>query len=127
MTDETGKPGRWGILVLFASLPALLCCALPILLVSLGMGSVVAALYGRYFPFLQWFGHHDAITFGVTAAILGVAAWLLYRPGRICPVDPALSAACDAAQKWNARFFWAAVVIWAIGAFTAYILPILAS
>ncbi len=127
--SESGKnsrPGKWGVLLLFASVPTLLCCALPILLVSLGMGSVVAALYGEYFPFLRWFGRHEYATFGVTAFILAVSGWVIYCPGRSCPADPKLAAACNSAHKWNVRFYWGAVAIWCIGAFSAFILPLFA-
>ena len=125
MHDKIKKPRKWGLLVLFASIPTLLCCALPILLVSLGMGSVVASIYGEHFPFLRWFGLHEHITFGITAFILIVAAWALYRPGRTCPADPELAAACSSTHKWNIRFFWGAVTLWCIGAFSAFVLPII--
>ena len=126
VSNEIKKPRKWGVLILFASVPTLLCCALPILLVSLGMGSVVASLYGDYFPWLRWFGLHEHITFGVTAAILLVAGWTIYRPGRTCPADPELAKACNSAHKWNVRFYWGAVIIWCIGAFSAFVMPLFA-
>ncbi|NBX72888.1 MAG: hypothetical protein EBZ69_08425 [Alphaproteobacteria bacterium] len=112
-------PKRWGFWLLFASTPTLLCCALPIVLVNLGMGSVVASLYGEKLSFLQWFGRNEEITFGVTAAILLFAGWMLYRSGRICPADPVLAQACKKADRWNRRFYWLAVVVWCIGFFAA--------
>ncbi len=118
------KPRKWGVLLLFASVPTLLCCALPILFVSLGMGSVVASLYGEHLPFLRWFGLHETATFSVTALILILAGWVLYRPGRVCPIEAELAAACNTAQKWNVRFYWSAVLIWLIGAFSAFVLPL---
>jgi len=120
---DTPKPRKWGALVLFASTTTLLCCALPILLVSLGMGAVAASLYGDYFPWLQWFGFHSGITFGVTAAILLLAGWVIYRPGRTCPADAELDKQCNSAHKWNIRFLWGSVAVWCIGAFSAFILP----
>lgn len=125
MADEIKKPRKWGVWVLFASSATLLCCALPILLVSLGMGAVVASLYGEYFPWLRWFGLHENITFGTTALILIVAGWALYRPGRACPADPELGALCAKAHKWNIRFFWGSVVIWCIGFTAAFLLSLL--
>jgi mercuric ion transport protein len=125
VAEKIQKPRKWGVLVLFASIPTLFCCALPILLVSLGMGSVVASIYGEHLPFLQWFGRHEATTFGITALILFAGGWVLYRSGRTCPVDPELAKQCDIAQKWNVRFFWGAVVIWCIGAFSAFVLPLI--
>jgi hypothetical protein len=122
----TQKPRKWGALILFASSATLLCCALPILLVSLGFGAVAAALYGEYLPWLQWFGLHKYTTFGVSAVILALAGWAIYRPGRICPIDPDLAQQCNAAHRWNIRFYWSAIVVWSIGAFAAFILPLMA-
>ena len=119
------KPRKWAALLLFASIPTLLCCALPILLVSLGFGSVVASLYGDYLPFLRWFGLNEDLTFGITTTILLIAAWVIFKPSQQCPADPDLAAACVAAKKWNIRFFWGAVFIWSIGIFTAYIMPVI--
>jgi hypothetical protein len=63
--------------------------------------------------------------FMATAIILLLSGWVLFRPGRACPSDPALAAACELAYSWNVRFFWGSVVIWVIGFFTAFILPLL--
>jgi len=125
VASETIKPRKWGVWILFASVPTLLCCALPILLVSLGMGSVAAAIYGKYFPFLRWFGFHENLTFGFTAFILLIAGWTLYRSGRTCPSEPALAALCNKAHNWNVTFYWGSVVIWCIGFVAAYVLPFL--
>ena len=124
--DKIEKPRKWGVLILFSSVPTLLCCALPIFLVSLGMGSVVASIYGDYLPWLRWFGFHENITFGITATILIIAGWAIYRPNRVCPADAELAKACNSAHKWNIRFFWGAVIIWCIGAFATFILPMFA-
>ncbi len=118
------KPRKWGAWVLFASSATLLCCALPIVLVSLGMGAVVASLYGEYLPWLRWFGLNGGITFSVSGIVLLLAAWALYRPGRACPVDPELARACASAHRWNSRFLWGSVLVWCIGAFTAFALPL---
>lgn len=123
---DTVKPRRWGWLVLFASTSTLLCCALPILLVSLGMGAVAASIYGEHFRFLRWFGLHEATTFGVTALILLAAGWALYRPGRSCPADPELARQCAGAQWWNVRLHWASILIWCAGFTAAFVLPLLA-
>lgn len=120
---QTVKPRKWAWLVLFASLPTLICCALPILLVSLGFGSVVAAIYSEYLPFLKWFGLNSTLTFSITIIILLLTAYALYRPSRTCPANPELAMACESTQKWNRRFFWIALFIWIIGAFTTFVMP----
>ena len=125
MPENITTPKKWGVWILFSSSATLLCCALPILLVSLGFGSVVAAIYGDYFPWLRWFGLNEGITFGVTLGILIISGWLLFRVGRSCPADPSLARACNQAHKWNQRFFWMAAIVWLIGAFFAFIMPLL--
>jgi len=88
------------------------------------MGATVASLYGDYLPWLRWFGLNEGITFGITSLILIVAGWFLFRSGRSCPVDPEYAVACERSHRWNIRFFWGSVIIWCIGAFTAFILPL---
>lgn len=123
MTDKNIESRKWGWLVLFASTATLVCCALPILLVSIGMGAVVASLATNV-PFLITLSQYKGWTFTITAFILLGAGWALYRPGRTCPSDPELGKLCNNAYWWNTRLFWGAVVIWCIGAFAAFILPI---
>ena len=45
--SSEAEPRYWGWLVLFASSTTLICCALPILLVTLGLGAVSAALFAN--------------------------------------------------------------------------------
>lgn len=124
MPDKNIKPRKWGILVLFASTGTLICCAIPILLVSLGMGAVVASMASNV-PFLITLSQHKEWMFAGTALLLVLAGWALYRPGRACPADPELGALCAKAHKWNIRFYWGSVVIWVVGFTTAYLLPLL--
>lgn len=115
------RPLRWGWLVLLTSTTTLVCCVIPILLVTLGFGAAVAALYGNL-PFLTFLGIHKEWTFVVTAVILIAAAWAVYRPGRTCPADPELARACESADRWNRRLFGAALAIWLVSLFAAYAL-----
>ncbi|GAB4144116.1 MAG: hypothetical protein Tsb0016_13520 [Sphingomonadales bacterium] len=124
-TGTRARPHKWGWLVLLTSATTLICCVIPILLVSLGFGAAVAALYGNL-PLLTVMGQNEAWTFGVTALVLLVAAWALFRPGRACPADPVLAKACQGADKWNRRLFYVSTALWSISFFTVYLLlPIL--
>ena len=112
-------------LALVFSLGTLLCCALPLLLVTVGFGSAVAALTSTA-PWLVTFSHYKVWTFAVSAAALVLAGWALYRPGRSCPTDPVLAQACARADRWSRRVWWGSIVIWAGAAFVAYLwLPLL--
>ena len=119
--DKTKKPRQWGWLILFTSSATLVCCAIPIVLVTVGMGAAVAALYSNL-PFLAFLGQHKVWVFVIAALILALVAWIIYRPGRACPADPELGKACASADKWNVRLFWVSVAVWCVGFFAAYLL-----
>lgn len=109
---------RW--LSLFASTGTLLCCALPIILVTLGLGATVAALTSA-FPFLITLSQHKIWVFTFSGILLGVSGWLLYRPGRACPTDPKPGEICNKTRGWDRRIYWTSVSIWGIGFFAAYL------
>lgn len=120
MTDAPVSSGRGiSITALLLSLSTLLCCALPLLLVTLGLGSVVASLTSSI-PWLVTLSHYKIWTFFASALVLGIGAYVLYRPGRSCPADPLLAQACQRAGRWSRRIWWGAVMLWAFAAFVAY-------
>ena len=114
------KPRKWGWLVLFASTSTLLCCALPILFVIIGMGSVVASVASS-FPLLITLSMHKAWVFAGSGFLLLISGWLLYRPGRYCPADPVLARKCEISHRWNIRLFWASALVWIVGFFFAFL------
>lgn len=108
---------RLGWLALFASTGTLICCALPILLVTLGFGSVVAALTSRY-PLLVTLSEYEGWMFGLSAALLLLAAWFTWGRQALCPADPVLAAHCQRTRSISQGILFSAVIIWSIG-FTA--------
>ncbi len=121
---EPMSPRKWAWIVFFTSSSTLICCALPILLVSLGLGAVSATLFAG-FPFLVTLAQHKTWMFLGSAVVLALTGWLLYRPGRACPTDPDLAEQCGRAHLWNLRFFWVAAAVWMVGVAAAYLaLPI---
>jgi len=113
---ETGA--TW--LTLFASTGTLICCALPIFFVTIGMGATVAVLTSAI-PFLVTLSLHKTWVFAGSAVMLALSGWLMYRPGRTCPVDPELGALCDRTQLWNRRIYWISVILWCVGFFAAFV------
>lgn len=107
-------------LTLLASTGTLICCALPIVLVTLGLGATVAALTSAL-PFLITLSQHKIWVFTFSGGMLGVSGWLLHRPGRTCPSDPEMAALCERAHVWNRRVYWVSVSLWVIGFFAAYL------
>lgn len=116
---QRGNGITW--ITLFSTTGTLVCCAIPILLVSLGLGATVASLTSNL-PFLVVLSENKIWLFTVSGILLVLSAWLLYRPGRHCPTDPILAAQCDRVFRWNKRIYWTSLVIWAIGFFTAFLL-----
>jgi hypothetical protein len=110
---------RW--LTLFVTSGTLLCCALPILLVSLGFGAVVASL-NYNIPGLLFLAEHKIWTLSLSALLLVFLAWMSWRPNQTCPADPELAAYCQQARRWNMRIFWLSVMIWFIGFFFGFLL-----
>jgi mercuric ion transport protein len=102
----------------------LLCCALPIILVSVGLGAAVVALTSQ-FPVLITLSGYKLQMFTGAAVLLVISAWLIWRPGTICPVDLKQAALCEKLQLWSKRLFILATGIWSVGFFFAYLsLPI---
>lgn len=110
---------RW--LTLFTTSSTLLCCALPILLVSLGLGTVVASL-NYNIPGIFWLAQHKYWTLALSGLLLSFLAWLVWRPNQSCPSDPELAQYCETNKKWNKRIFWFSAIIWSIGVFFSLIL-----
>lgn len=117
--------GRWteafaGIGALLLAGGTLVCCALPILLVTLGMGATVAAWVSAA-PWLVTLSQYKGWMFAASGAALLGAAYVLYRPGRACPADPRLARLCAVADRWNQRVLALAGALWVLGAFAAYL------
>ena len=111
----------FGWTTLFASTGTLICCAIPIVLVTLGFGAVVASLTSQ-FPVLVTLSEYDGWMFSGSAILLGGTAWLIWGRSDTCPADPELARRCNIARMWNKRIFWCAAVIWGIGFIAAFLL-----
>ncbi len=111
-------------MLLFTTATTLVCCAVPITLVALGFGAAVAAMVSAA-PWLVTLSLHKVWVFSLSGLLIAGAVWAVYRPGRRCPADPELAAACARAQRWNGRFVVMAGAMWLLGLAAAYGLPLL--
>ena len=116
------KPRTWSWVLLFTTSGTLICCAIPITLVSLGMGAVVASMASNI-PWLITLSMQKGLMFSISGGLIVLSAWFVYRSGRVCPIDPELAAACERTDLWNRRFIWFSGLMWIIGATTAFVLP----
>tara|TARA_B110000902_G_scaffold263062_1_gene341353 strand:+ start:983 stop:1351 length:369 start_codon:yes stop_codon:yes gene_type:complete len=118
------KPRSWSWLLLFTTSGTLLCCALPITLVTLGLGASVATMASAA-PWLITLSQYKGWMFALSGLIIGLGFWAVHRSGRVCPTDPELAAACASADRWNRRFLWLSTGMWCVGFIAAYGLPLL--
>lgn len=110
---------------LFTSTGTLLCCALPALLVSIGLGATLMGLVSA-FPGLIWVSENKLIVFGGSFIMLAVSSYMQYRARFLpCPLDPKEAQACANARSWSRRITMFSVIIWILG-FTFAIVPLIA-
>lgn len=115
------RPRSWSWMLLFTTTATLTCCALPIMLVALGLGSAVASMASAA-PWLITLSMYKGWVFAVSGTVIMASAWAVYRPGRVCPADPKIAAACARTDKWNRRFVLISGAMWSVGFFSAFML-----
>ena len=108
---------------LFGSVSTLFCCALPVTLVSLGMGASFASLTAQ-FPQISWILEYKKTLFIVTAVLLVLSYFFIRRSRKLsCDTLGDTNVLCEKIKPKTEWIFWIAVVIYAIGLFFSYILP----
>lgn len=117
------KEGILNYLTLFTSMGTLICCALPALLVSLGLGAVLAGLASQW-PSLIWISEHKVQVFVLAGTMLsmnGLMMW--YNRNAPCPIDPKLRDACIRGRSISKKIYIFSVLVFLIGFFFAYVAP----
>jgi len=114
---------------LFSSFSTLICCALPSVLVLLGLGTTVASLLSAA-PWLVSLSRHKIWTFSIAGTLIAASFVMTYvvaprlRGGEVCDADDPTT--CGEVSKVSRVVLWGSAVIWSGGFFVAYLLgPIL--
>lgn len=112
MNDNQTTAGIIGSAVL--ALAGATCCALPIALVALGLGGVVASAVSAL-PWLGVLAEYKTVTFSLTTVILSYSWWRLRR-----------SSLCEVGEGERLRIqqiiLWAITALFAASVFAAYAL-----
>jgi mercuric ion transport protein len=116
--------GLLSYLALFTSFGTLLCCALPSLLVLLGLGATVAGFLAAA-PWLVALSHHKNWVFIVSGILISGNFLYVYvlaprLQSQSCPADS--PGACRTASRMSRVVLWISGVIYCIGVFSAYLL-----
>lgn len=119
------KEGVLNYFMLFGSLGTLICCALPSLLVSVGLGAVMAGLASNV-PGLVWISEHKIGVFVFACSMLilnGALLWI--NRNASCPIDPELRDACVKGRRTSKVLYGISLGVFLVGAFFAYVAPYL--
>lgn len=110
---------------LFTSVSTLFCCALPALFVVLGFGAAFAGIVGT-FPGLLWLSENKHLVFSIGAVLLILSGLFQWRAQvSACPVDANLATSCTTTKDWSKTLYITSVVLYLIGAFFAFIAPLM--
>lgn len=106
---------------LFTSLSTVFCCALPIILVTFGMGAAFASLSAN-FPAITWLAQRAEMVFLIAIILLIISGYFMFLRPQSCPTDPQLAKACMASKRLNKWVWIISLVIVLISLFFKYIL-----
>jgi mercuric ion transport protein len=120
------EPRAAGYLSLFTSFGTLVCCALPSLLVLVGLGTTVASVLAAA-PWLVTLSRHKVWVFGISGSLIAANAayvyWLAprWRAGSAgCAADRA--SACATSDRASRVLLWTSIAMYAAGFFVAFVL-----
>jgi mercuric ion transport protein len=121
---QNSKNSAWlSYFSLFTSLSTLLCCALPSVLVLLGLGATVASMLSAL-PWLVALSKHKPWTFGISGVLIAASFvnmyWIVPRltRGQTCDADD--PTACGQASRISKVLLWTSAAIYSAGFFVAY-------
>lgn len=120
MTRTERRFALFAWFALASSLSTLVCCALPALLVALGAGAVLAGTISAV-PQIVILSEQKVLVFAIAGALLAAASITqLAVRGAPCPTD-----SCRRLRSSAGVVFTVACVVFAIGAFFAFLAPVL--
>ena len=118
---ENLKKIIFGIITLFTSSATLICCALPALLISLGMGAVMAGLVSNI-PQLVILSKYKIYLF-IIAGIMLLISYFIHIKNNSCPIDKEKAKYCAKLKKFNKVILFLSISLYITGVLFAYIIP----
>ena len=109
------------MLSLFTSIGTLLCCALPALLVTLGMGAALAGFISVA-PWITAISKYKVAIFFVAGILLALSSYFLWvNRNAPCPVDEKQAKACMFLRKFSLYIIIVSIIIYIVGFFFAFL------
>jgi hypothetical protein len=110
---------------LLSSAATLVCCVLPVALVTLGAGATLASLVSAV-PQLIWLSLHKGWVFAVAGGLLIAGGISLWRARKApCPTDPQLASGCARLRRVSFGLYALASLSFVLGLTFAFVLPLL--
>ena len=108
---------------LFVTSSTLVCCAIPVLLVTLGAGAALSSLVA-VFPQVVWLSEHKESVFTIAGLMMGGSGVLQWRNRHApCPTDLGLRDACLRTRKVSFAVYLVSVAFYFIGGWFAFVQP----
>ena len=108
------------VLSLFTSIGTLLCCALPALLVTLGMGAALAGFISVA-PWITVISEYKIFIFIGAGILLILSTYFLWiNRNAPCPTDAKQAKACALLRKFSLYTIIISIVIYIVGFFFAF-------
>ena len=109
------------VLSLFTSFSTLICCAIPSLLVVIGMGAVLASFIS-IFPWLIIISKYKVQLFAVAGLLLIITIFLFWRlKNAPCPIDVNQAKICNRLKIINLKIIIVSLVIYLVGFFFSFL------
>ncbi len=122
MTNNNIKQFLPTCLSLFTSLSTLVCCALPALLVSIGMGATLVSIVSAL-PWMVVLSKYKIQLFLVSGLLLVISGYLFWRGRNApCPIDPNQANICAKLRFYNFIIIIISLLIYLIGFFFAFLI-----
>ncbi len=109
------------VLSLFTSFSTLICCAIPSLLVVIGMGAVLASFIS-IFPWLIIISKYKVQVFAVAGLLLIITIYLFWRfKNAPCPINIKQAKICNRLKIINLKIIIVSSVIYLVGFFFSFL------
>ncbi|MDW3095465.1 MAG: hypothetical protein R8G33_07330 [Gammaproteobacteria bacterium] len=121
MADNFYQQTLLPVITLFSSIGTLVCCALPALFVTLGMGAALAGLVSTA-PWLVAISEYKVFVFVVAGLLLLASASLQWKArNQPCPLDLKQAEACSKLRKISWIILVISILIYLVGFFFAFL------
>ena len=121
MSNKIYRQTIFPVLSLFTSIGTLLCCALPALLVTLGMGAALAGFISVA-PWITVISKYKITIFIVAGILLSLSSYFLWiNRNAPCPVDEKQAKACMFLRKFSLYIIIISIIIYIVGFFFAFL------